>query len=105
MAESSKQKIWAGRMAAWSDSGLSRSVWCGRHGINVHTFDYWRRRLRREPVSRRRRARTSLVPIKVAAVAPAEALELLLPGGVRLRVPSGADVAQAAKLVRALGAC
>jgi transposase-like protein len=105
MVESSKQKIWAGRMAAWSDSGLIRSAWCDRHGINVHTFDYWRRRLLREPVSPRRRSRTSLVPITVAAAPPAEALELLLPGGVRLRVPSGADVEQAAKLVRALGAC
>jgi transposase-like protein len=105
MAGLSKQAVWAARMASWSRSGESRRAWCARHGINVHTFDYWRRRLRDFPVPRKRKARTSLVPIVVAAATAAEPLELVLPSGVRLRVPSGSDVAQAAQLVRALGAC
>lgn len=105
MAESSNRDVWAGRMVSWERSGLSRSGWCDKHGVNVHTFDYWRRRLREAPVPRKREARTSLVPIVVKAAVPVEPLELVLPCGVRLRVPGGADVAQVAELVRALGAC
>lgn len=105
MSESSKQEIWVGRIASWSRSGLSRQAWCGKHGINVHTFDYWRRRLRDSPVPRKHKTRTALVPIMVTAPAAIEPLELLLPSGVRLRVPSGADVAAVAQLLRALGAC
>lgn len=105
MAESGKQAIWATRISSWSRSGLSRRAWCDRHGVNVHTFDYWRRRLREGPVPRKRRARTALVPIAVAAAAPEAPLELVLPSGIRLRVPSDADVARVTELVRALGAC
>lgn len=105
MGESSKQAVWAARMASWSRSGLSRRAWCDRHGVNVHTFDYWRRRLREVPLPGKRKARRSLVPIVVAAAVPVEPLELVLPGGIRLRVPSDADVARVTALVRALGAC
>ena len=102
MAESGKQEIWVERLASWSHSGLNRRAWCGKQGLNVHTFDYWRRRLRDAPALRKR---TSLVPIVLTAPVASVPLELLLPGGICLRVPSGADVAQAAALVRALGAC
>jgi hypothetical protein len=105
MVESSKQAAWAGRMASWERSGLSRRAWCDRHDVNVHTFDYWRRRLREAPVLRKRKARTSLVPIVVAAAAPVEPLELVLPSGIRLRVPSDANMVWVAGLVRALGTC
>lgn len=54
---------------------------------------------------RKHKTRTALVPIMVTAPAAIEPLELLLPSGVRLRVPSGADVAAVAQLLRALGAC
>ena len=105
MAESSKQSIWAGHIALWSRSGLSRVSWCARHGVNVHTFDYWRRRLGDMPAQRKRVAGTALVPIMVTATTAAERLEVVLPSGVRLHVPGGVDVAQVAELVRVLGAC
>ena len=104
MAETSKQAVWVARMALWSRSGLSRGAWCARHGVNVHTFDYWRRRLRELPALRKR-AGTALVPIRVTAATAAERLEVILPSGVRLHVPGGVDVAQVAELMRALGVC
>jgi len=105
MAELSNRDIWSGRMASWERSGLSRRAWCNRSGVNVHTFDYWRRRLREAPTPRKRKARTELVPIRVSAPSAAAPVELVLPSGVCLRVSSGADVAQVAALVRALVAC
>lgn len=107
MAESSKRDVWVDRIAAWERSGLSRRVWCGEHGVKVHTLDYWRRRLRGESVSARRKhpARAQLLPIQVALPAPAVPIEVLLPSGIRLRVPVGADAAQVAQWVQALAAC
>ena len=105
MAETSKQAVWVARMALWSRSGLSRGAWCARHGVNVHTFDYWRCRLKEKPAQRKRVAGTGLVPIRVTAATAAERLEVILPSGVRLHVPGGVDVAQVAELMRALGVC
>lgn len=105
MAETSKQDLWMGRISAWSASGLSRRVWCSEHGINVHTLDYWRRQLRSEPVPRKGKARTTLVPIMVAAGAAPAPTEVVLPSGVQLRIPAGADIAQVVLLVQALSAC
>jgi transposase-like protein len=103
MAGTSKQAMWATRVAAWERSGLSRRVWCDRHGVNVHTLDYWRRRL---PAGLRRRAGRDagpgLIPLSVTGAAE---IEILLPGGVRLRVPTGADVGQVVQWVQALRAC
>jgi beta-glucuronidase len=71
MAVSSKREVWAGRIAAWERSGLSRRAWCGERGVNVRTLDYWRRRLQREPAPRKRQARSAPVPIVVAPAASA----------------------------------
>jgi hypothetical protein len=46
MAKTDKQRTWAKRIAAWERSGMSRRPWCAANEANVHTFDYWRRRLR-----------------------------------------------------------
>lgn len=105
MSESSKQALWLSRIGSWRRSGLSRRVWCDRQGVNVHTFDYWRRRLREVSVPSKRKARASLVPIAVVPAAPLVALELVLPSGLRIRVPEGADAGRVAAWVRALGAC
>jgi transposase-like protein len=105
MAESSKREQWSERIAAWGRSGLSRRAWCDKHGINVHTLDYWRRRLGGESGVGKRKRQGKLVPIVVSATAAPMPFDVLLPAGVQLRVPAGADVAQVAQLVRALCAC
>lgn len=105
MSDSSKREVWAGRMVEWERSGLSRREWCSKHGINVHTLDYWRQQLRSEPMPRKGKARTKLVPIMVAAAAAPASIEVVLPSGIQLRVPAGADIAQVARLVHALSAC
>lgn len=107
MADAGKREVWIRRMAAWTRSGLSRRAWCGKHGLNVHTFDYWRRRLRAEPKPRRGRRSTGkgLVPIVVAPALAVAAVELRLPDGLQLSIPPGADPAQVAALIRALQEC
>lgn len=103
MAEQSKQSMWLARIASWSRSGLSQRVWRQQHHVSVHTFDYWRRQLRGRAAGRKTRAASWRLPIVVAAPSAAVDVELVLPSGVRLRIPEGADAGHVAALVRALG--
>ncbi len=113
MAATDKRTQWRQRVLAWERSGLSRRAWCARHGVNLHTLDYWRRRLRDDaPMRARAPARAGLMPLRVAApaqrAAPAPTagvIEVLLPGGIGLRVPAAMDADQVAALVRALSRC
>ena len=43
-----KQEFWRKHASALNDSGLSLSAYCGRTGLNQHTFQYWRIKFRKE---------------------------------------------------------
>ena len=110
MDRSSKAALWSKRLAVCERSGLSRRDWCAAHGINVHTFDYWRYRLRARPPAklvRSKRRSQALVPIVVsgaASASTASTITLRLPGGIELSAASF-DARWLADLVRELGAC
>lgn len=96
-----KREQWAKRMRSWERSGLTRVAFCRARGLSLHTFDYWRRALRSTS--------TALVPVVVSARETAQpvvsiVIEVVLPDGIRLRVPSGCE-AQAGALVSVLRAC
>jgi hypothetical protein len=101
MAQSSKAHQWAKRIAAFEGSGLSRRAWCVQQGLNPHTLDYWRSRLREaDPAA----ASAALVPI-VVADNDAACVEIALPGGTRVRAPDTVDAAWLSALVRGLSGC
>ena len=79
-------------------SGLSIAAFCQSRSINKSGFYRWRNILEqldhREP-------KPSFVPIRVV---PASVVEVILPSGIQLRVPLGADASQVARLALALGA-
>ena len=101
MAQLSKAQQWAKRIAAFEGSGLSRRAWCVQQGLNPHTLDYWRSRLRgAHPAA----ASAALVPIMVAAN-DAASVEIALPGGTRVRASSTVDTAWLSALVRGLSGC
>ena len=39
-----KTELWADRIRAFLDSGLSRKDWCQQNGIPQSTFSYWFRK-------------------------------------------------------------
>lgn len=43
-----KTKLWADRIRAFQDSGLSRKDWCQQNGIPQSTFSYWFRKQSRQ---------------------------------------------------------
>ena len=95
---SSKREQWVKRMRSWEGSGQTRAEFCRLRGLNVHTFDYWRRALR---------SATALVPVVVEAglAVTASVIEVVMPDGVRVRVPAGCDAGQIGAVVSALRAC
>jgi transposase-like protein len=104
---------WSAAVAAWRESGLSAAEFCRRHGLVQSTFQWWRWRLGREATPGVA-AVPALVAVRVVGSpadgggSPAEpaaaVLELVLPSGVRLRVPAGFDERTVAGVLWALGA-
>lgn len=82
-------------------SGLSQREFAERRGVSVHTLRYWLYRTRSEKPA------PDLLPVRVVAspapVARGGEIELVLAGGMALRVAVGTDPAYVAALVRALG--
>ncbi len=110
MSRTVKQQQWARRVAAFERSGLSRRTWCAARGLAAHSLDYWRQRLHERPARAGSRSK-SLIPIvvrsSVDSPVPSSSpmVEIVLPGGVRLRAPISTDAQWLASLVRGLGAC
>ncbi|MDP3293175.1 MAG: hypothetical protein Q8M37_00380 [Nevskia sp.] len=91
MKRKSKEALWTRRVRAFEASGQTRVAYCRRHGLAVHSLDYWRRRLSSSPLSESA-AVPAFVPLQVRSVEPpAEALLLECAGGARLRLPRDCD--------------
>ena len=118
-----KAQLWATQIAAFQASGQSRRSWCTTQGVNIHTLDYWRLKLRPRAASKQESARPgtqrhqppasaiALVPVQVrsgstpAPCASSTAIELEWPNGLRLRTVLSANVQELSVLVRALWPC
>lgn len=89
---------WRTRLEAWDSSGLSLRAFALREGFNAHSLWRWRKRLRGLPPAVMSFARV------VAADAPHDApFELVVGGGMSLRIPANFDEAALARLVAVLG--
>lgn len=104
--------VWAKRVERWKDSGLSAREFAAEVGVNEHTLSRWRRRL--AAAGEPGRSETAITPsfveivsvagIVEAATVVAEPLEVVLPRGLRIRVPSRFDPASLLRLVATLEA-
>ena len=83
-------------------SGLSIVAFCRSRTINKSGFHRWRNILKQldHPAAAMKPA-PSFVPIRVV---PEAVVEVILPSGIQLRVPLGADASQVSRLAHALGA-
>jgi transposase-like protein len=98
-----KERHWRQVIRQWKQSGLSVREFCDWQGVSEASLYAWRRELAdRDPPSggASSKARSELspagqfVPVRVLADTPfpgesSPVLEVLLPSGVRLRVPAG----------------
>jgi len=97
------ERRWRDLITRWERSNLTVRDFCAAEGVSEPSFYAWRRELAaREQESGPATAPVpTFVPVRVT---PPAVIELVLPTGVVLRVPAGADPAAVAQLVAALGA-
>ena len=99
---SQREQFWREAVAEWEKSGQSVRAFCSRRGLQEASFYGWHRTLRvrdRQRSAARRGPR--LVPLRVV---PDAVLEVVLPMGLVVRVPAGAEASAVAKLITALRA-
>ena len=98
-----RELFWRQTLATFATSGLSVREFCRRHNLHERRFHAWRKTLGLSPVARPASAAAPPVPgfMPVRLVADATA-EVVLPGGVVVRVPVSSDPAHVARLVAAL---
>jgi transposase-like protein len=86
-------------LAAWSASGLSRQEFADKHGIHEQRLYNWQRRLGETGAGDSVQFRELATP----AVSVDPRLEVVLPSGVRLRVPPSFDANAVGRLLEILG--
>jgi transposase len=92
----SLEDLWRQRLLRFERSGLSAVAFCAKEGVSPPSFYAWRRRL--QPPAEQA---AHLVPVRLLpAAAP---VEMLLPGGIVLRLAPGCDLDFVRSLVAALG--
>ena len=98
-----REQFWRDTIAAWRESDQSVRTFCAARGVSEATFFAHRRELADRPSPQRRIGSApapQFVPVKVIAD---QTVEVILPGGLVVRVPIAADPAAVARLVTALG--
>lgn len=85
-------------------SGMSGAAFAALVGVKYQTFASWRRRRGEKPTNRRRRSRPIRF-VEAQAPQPSAALELELPGQVRLRISDRSQLPLVVELMRHLHAC
>ncbi|HEY4340274.1 MAG TPA: hypothetical protein VGM97_10050 [Steroidobacteraceae bacterium] len=113
-----KERFWRRTLQEWRRSGLSVREFCDWQSLSEASLYAWRRELAKRdgeavprgapPARNRSTARSPFVPVHVVADAASDSrasdlLELHLPTGVRLRVPSGFDRQTLTDVLNALG--
>jgi hypothetical protein len=120
---SERAAYWQRLLTQWERSGLSQAEFCRQRGIKAVNLAWWRRRLRAtdgaagRPRERRAsravrrgfvevalsRGSASVSALRVPSSVPtSDRYELVLPGGVGLRLPDDFDPERVARLVREL---
>lgn len=87
----------------WETNGEPRRAFARRHGLTVSQFDYWKREVRRAVTTN---AAARFAPAQVVEpgteLPDRPSLELVLPGGERVRIREGASVNLVRTVVAAL---
>ena len=88
------------RLEAWDASGMSLRAFAVREGLKPHTLWLWKKRLRGATA-----VTTSFASVVVggASASSGRAFELVVRGGMSLRIPADFDEAALARLLAVLG--
>ncbi len=94
---------WQERLKRFEASGLSIDAFCRREDVGRSTFTDWLQTMKKEPLSQavvegetRSTERPAFVPVTVNA----NMIDILLPGGGRVRLSAGIDRAVLLDVIR-----
>jgi transposase-like protein len=96
------EPFWRDLVARWKTSGQTVAAFCAAHRVSQASFYSWRQRLaaRNPGPATPAPPAVTFAPVRVV---PDPTAEVILPTGVVVRVPVGADPVAVARLVAALG--
>jgi transposase-like protein len=104
-----KERFWREAVGQQGRSGQSVRAYCRDHGLSEASFYAWRgelkrrRAMRSEKASERMGGNTTFVPVRLAASIAAPigvaSIEVALPSGVMLRLPTSMEPASVAALL------
>ena len=98
-----RDQFWRDTIAAWKESRQTVTAFCAARGLGESTFFAKRRELaRREPSPNAPPPPTTNPSFAAVRVIPDPTVEIVVPGGLVVRVPVGADPTAVARLVLAL---
>ena len=108
-----RQSQWRARLARWRKSGLSIRRFCFDEGVSEPSFFSWRRRLLSDGNGDASIEHRQVSPVPGAMFLPMEVIdggssvdrasvEIRLPSGATLRLPSGIEEARVRTLLRVL---
>ena len=99
-----REQFWRDTIAAWKESGQSVRAFCAARGVGRgHLLRQAARTRRPGAIPDSRPHPTPSPSFAAVRVIPDPTVEVVLPGGLVVRVPVGADPAAVARLVAALG--
>lgn len=112
------EEVWRKRVERWKDSGLTAAEYGQETGLNPRTLAYWNWRLKsrgeqptRRPAPKETPSRGGFIEVEIPLAAgparepvgPVEPLELVLGGGLVLRIPVHFDDTTLRRVVATLG--
>ena len=98
-----KEKYWSRHVADLEASGLSRKAYCRKKKINVHTLDYWKRKLDDLPKpAPKKKPSFKAVAITGLSKQSSNAYEIELANDRVIKLPSDFDPAKVKSLIEIL---
>jgi hypothetical protein len=96
---------WARRIEEWSSSGLTGAEFAAEVGVKESTLRHWKWQLDRKARSRARKPTfVRVAPVEVRAVpVVVEPIEIVLRGGIRIRVPERFDAGALRRVLEVVG--
>ena len=106
MAKAGRDKAehWRQHVEAFRSSGLSRKAYCRKHQLNIHSLDYWRKRLNRDSGQGSPESMNRFVPIRVHEDNLSDSAIKLRIGQITIEVAAGFAPEHLKNILQVLGA-
>lgn len=95
-----KRRRWKAHIESWQNSGLSQSAYCREHGLKLHQFIYWRKRVQHKDGD------IAFVPLRFSQNLPVvvnpSRIHLTTPNGYKLELSGTIDQIAVRQLLNAV---